>query len=533
MGLNKTENNKHEDSDSTLKSKASGQTVFVREATGLVKSASLLDAFSLNISNMSIGALLGVMGLTLVYLPSMSGVNLVLASVLGFLIAIPQIVVYTMMSSRVPRTGGDYVWVTRSLGGFLGTSISFMGYTLETMAYMALIVLSAVFAIGSVGLALGQQGFFGLAVPSGIQGAQPYLQFGVGAAIFAALIALNIFKPKAGYKLVSALTAFGVTITLVAIGVLLHAGRAGVESYINSLGISGVTYSSLASSYKGPTFNFAATLSIMPLMAAFVYPWLNAAPAVGSEVKNTRALKMSIPLAALTSFALLTAAFGTLYYVGGLPFINQALSNQTLVFDYSFNFWTLAMGVAGNSALAALLGLGWIVWNIGILAYGIIVVSRYLFAGSFDRFLPEKLSYVSPKWSSPLVAHIVDLVITITLVGLAAVFYGGFSGLFGAIIASMIYFAFVGISAAIYATRKEKGAAKTILIVAGALNAAVFLFITYQFLSAPSVWGITPLSEAYVVGTFLAGAIIYTASKRIHTRKGLNIALAYKEIPPE
>ncbi len=513
--------------------KTHSQTVFVREATGLVKSASLLDALSLNISNMSIGALLGVMGLTLVLLPSTSGVNLVMASVLGFLIAVPQIVVYTMMSSRQPRTGGDYVWVTRSLGGLLGTSISFMGYTLETMAYMALIVLSAVFAIGSVGLALGGQGFLGLAVPSGTPGAQPLLQFAVGAAVFAALIALNVFKPKAGYRLVSALTVFGVATTLVAVATLLHAGRAGVESYVDGLGISGVTYASLASKYTGPTFSFAATMSIMPLMAAFVYPWLNAAPAVASEIKNTRALKLSIPLAAATSFALLTLTLGTLYYVGGQAFINQALSNPTLVYDYSFNFWTLAMGVSGNQALATLIGLGWIVWNLGILAYGIIVVSRYLFAGAFDRFLPEKLSYVSPKWSSPLVAHLADLIITVTLVGLAAVFYGGFSGLFGAIIASMIYFASVGISAAIYALRKETGAPRIVLVAAGAANAAVFLYITYQFLSAPTVWGITPLSEAYVVGTFLAGAVIYNASKRIHMKRGINIALAYKEIPPE
>ncbi|MEM0272323.1 MAG: APC family permease [Thermoprotei archaeon] len=530
MGYN---NGEPRDTDDSLKPRPPSQGVFVREATGLVKSASLLDAFSLNISNMSIGALLGVMGLTLVLLPSTSGVNLVYASILGFLAAIPQIVVYTMMSERVPRTGGDYVWVTRSLGGFLGTSVSFMGYTLETMAYMALIVLSAVFAIGSVGLALGQQGFLGLAVPGNVQGAQPYLQFAVGALIFASLIALNIFKPKAGYRFVTALTAFGVTITIVAIGVLLHAGRSGVAAYINSLGISGVTYSSLASGYSGPSFNFAATISILPLLAAFVYPWLNAAPAVGGEIKNRRALKLSVPLAALTSFALLTASFATLYYVGGQAFINQALSNPTLVYDYSFNFWTLAMGVAGNTALATLIGLGWIVWNIGILAYGIIVVSRYLFAGSFDRFLPEKLSYVSPKWNSPLVAHIVDLAITVALVGLAAVFYGGFSGLFGAIIASMIYFAFVGVSATIYALRKEKGAAKAALTTAGALNAAVFLYIAYQFLSAPGVWGITSLSEAYVVGTFLAGAAIYTISKRVHTKRGLNIALAYKEIPPE
>jgi hypothetical protein len=41
-------------------------TMFVREATGLVKQASFLDSISLNISNMSAGAALGTIGFTMI-----------------------------------------------------------------------------------------------------------------------------------------------------------------------------------------------------------------------------------------------------------------------------------------------------------------------------------------------------------------------------------------------------------------------------------------------------------------------------------
>ena len=49
-------------------------TSFVREATGLVKQASLLDSIGLNISNMSAGAALGAIGFTIIAV-DVSGVN--------------------------------------------------------------------------------------------------------------------------------------------------------------------------------------------------------------------------------------------------------------------------------------------------------------------------------------------------------------------------------------------------------------------------------------------------------------------------
>ena len=139
--------------------------VFVRESTGLVKNVSLLDALTLNMGNMSAGAALATIGFTMASLSSVAGVNLVYASIIAFILSVPQIVVYSLMGSRIKRTGGDYVWMTRSFGGPLGGSLSFMGYVLETQVYFALIVLSMVFAIGSVGLAMGNSSFLGPRAP--------------------------------------------------------------------------------------------------------------------------------------------------------------------------------------------------------------------------------------------------------------------------------------------------------------------------------------------------------------------------------
>jgi amino acid transporter len=509
--------------------------VFVREATGLVKNVSFLDAITLNISNMSAGAALAIIGFTMVLLPSIAGANLVYGSIMAFVLSFPQIVVYTMMTRRIPRTGGDYVWVSRAFGGFWGSAFSFMGYTVETMAYLALITLSAIFAIGSVGVSLGYESLLGLALPGNIPGADVVSQFVLGAIIFAVLIGINILRPKIGYKLVSVLSIIGILSMIVSMLVLLSAGRQGVVNYINFLATIGFkgTYNSVASSYSGPGFDFGATLFLLPFFAIFVYPWINAAPAVASELKGKNTLKWNVPIASVIVFLLVTASFAILYYVGGFEFVNAGLANPGLVFDYSFNFWTLAMGVSGNVAVSWFIGIGWILWNIAILAYGIIVISRYMFAQAFDRFLPAKLAYISPKWGSPVVAHLIDLVVTIFLIGGAAFLYGPLSALFGAVVASMIYFIVIGLAAVAYAVRKEKGGSRTILAVSGILMALVFAYITYQFLAYPTVWGGNTFAYSYVVISFVLGMAIYLASKMYHSRRGIDITLAYKEIPPE
>ncbi len=511
--------------------------VFVRQATGLVKHVSMLDAISLNLGDMSAGAAVATIGFTTILMSTMAGVNLVYASLLAFVLSIPQIIVYTIMNRRVHRTGGDYIWTSRVFGGMFGGSLAFMGYSLETLAYLALIALSTVFAIGSVGVSLGYNGMLGLALSGGTPGAIPWLQFLIAAAIFAALIAVNIFRPRIGYKIVTVAILIGIVVLLLSIGTLFFAGRTGVENYIATLHSNqgfNETYTQVSQSYTGGGFNFMNTLLLLPFFAIFVYPWMNAAPAVSSEIKGKNGIRWAIPISVIIVMLLVTGAFATMYYVGGFSFINGALSNPTLVYDYSFNFWTLAMGVSNSYILSLIIGVGWIVWDIAILAYGIIVFSRYIFAQAFDRFLPEKLAYISPRYSSPVAAHVFDLVITVALIGGAAFLYGPFSSLYGAVVAAMIYFVFIGLAAVIYAIKHDKNiSSKFTLVIAGILMAAVFGYITYQFLAYPLVWGGNYLAYGYVVISFVAGIVLYSISKKSNAKKGIDITMAFKEIPPE
>lgn len=505
--------------------------IFVREATGLVKNVSFLDAIAINVSYMSIGAALALIGFTMLLLPTVTGVNLVYGSAIAAALTIPQMVVYTVMQRRVSRTGGDYVWLSRSLGGFLGSTITFTGITLETMPYLALIALSTVFAIGSVGATMGYSLISSLAVP----GASPLYQFLVGSAIVAALIGLNIVRPRIGFKIISLFWVVGVVSVVLAVSVLLSAGQQGVANYVNSLKIANTTYVSVTNSYQGSTsFSLASTLLVLPFFALFSYPWFNATPSVGSELKGRRTVLWNTPVSLLIAFLMLTLPFATMYYVGGFAFTNAALSNSNLVNNYSFNFWTLAMGVSNNILLQLIIGLGWILFTMAVLAFGIITISRYILAQAFDRFLPDRLAYVSPRYGSPVAAHLLDLVVTVLLIGLASFLYGTISSLYGAVVASMIYFAFVGGAAIVYAIRRERtGKIRTVLVIAGLLQILVFSYLTYEFFAYYTVWGGNPLAYGYIVTTLVAGIIIYLVSRKRHANKGMNLSLAFKEIPPE
>jgi amino acid transporter len=510
-------------------------TVFVREATGLVKNVSLIDAISMNAAWMGLGANISLVALYTVFFPTMSGVNLVYGSVIGFLLVLPQMYIYTIIHRRMPRTGGDYVWMSRQIGGLFGSALGLTGACLNFIAFVAIITLSAVFSIGSVGLALGNPSYLGLALPGNLSGSDPMSQFVLGSVIFTVLVVINIVSPKYAIKLLTILVVIGVVGIIAAVAVLLGGGRAGVVNYVNSLGIKNLTYDSVASSYTGSSFDLGNTMLLMPFYFNFLFPWFNMSTIAGSELRAKNTLRWSVPISGFSVFIIWTVVFATLYSVAGFPFINAAFGNSTLVYDYGFNFWTLAMGVANNFVLSLALGAVWIIWNIIFLMVTIMAVARYILALSFDRFLPSKFAYVSPRFNSPVVAHLLDLILAVILIGATVFYYGPLSALSTTAIGPMVFFMFVAIASILYGIRtaSEKSSVRITLVIAGAISAVVFAFVSYQFVTLPSIYGGNLLSYSFLLGSFVGGLLIYIASKQYLKKQGLDLSLIFKEIPPE
>ena len=71
------------------------------------------------------------------------------------------------------------------------------------------------------------------------------------------------------------------------------------------------------------------------------------------------------------------------------------------------------------------------------------------------------------------------------------------------------------------------------MIVSGTLTAVVFAYLLYPFLVSPAVWGGNPFAYGYVVASFIVGAVLYFVSKSYNKSRGIDVTLAYKQIPPE
>ena len=103
---------------------------FVREATGLVRDFSAFDSLMINL--VAIGALFSFTNVIFAA-DFYSDANLIVAAMVALLLCLPYASLYIILSIAMPRSGDDYVWMSRSLSPVLGFLANF---------YITLIVLS-------------------------------------------------------------------------------------------------------------------------------------------------------------------------------------------------------------------------------------------------------------------------------------------------------------------------------------------------------------------------------------------------------
>src|SRR4029450_2775475 len=99
--------------------------VFVRKATGLVRGWSTRDAFiyaAFSINLVTLG--LYIFG----YAPFIPDGSLLWAVLLAGAYLVVQAITYASLIAAMPRAGGDYVWISRVLGGGIGFVLAVTGW---------------------------------------------------------------------------------------------------------------------------------------------------------------------------------------------------------------------------------------------------------------------------------------------------------------------------------------------------------------------------------------------------------------------
>src|ERR1700724_2004776 len=100
-------------------------SLFLRNATGLVKAWSTFDAFIYSFMSVNL-VTLGLYGMSFAYF--VPDGQLLSAVILTGVLVTFLIVVYAGLVTAMPRTGGDYAWQSRVLGGGIAFVLAVTGW---------------------------------------------------------------------------------------------------------------------------------------------------------------------------------------------------------------------------------------------------------------------------------------------------------------------------------------------------------------------------------------------------------------------
>jgi amino acid transporter len=285
---------------------------------------------------------------------------------------------------------------------------------------------------------------------------------------------------------------------------------------------------------------------MMPLVF-WIVGFFNGSPQIGGEVKRARSTQFTaMVIATLVNgavVALLAILVQTL--IGGrflscLGFLwweHPDLLGLSVTPDFNF----LVSVLSRSAPVVALLGLGYVFWATNGTPNIIAFVTRGLLAYSFDRMAPEAMGEVNERTHTPIKA-----IIFTAIMGLVAIFIivtVEQASLLSSMMAQMFAYLVMSAAAIVFpykfaklwesSTGGQKVFGVPLLTIAGVISMAFILLMSYYFGFYSMFGANTPLSLAVVAATILVSALYYFGYRAYQKSRGIDVDLAYKEIPPE
>ena len=522
--------------------------VFVREATGLTRRLGARDALMFNLLNMGIPWTFLYISFAAIQFP---GANLPLTVVIGFPLIIVTAATYYMLTSLMPRTGGDFVWV----GRIIHPAIGFMNNFALAIFFISFVgpVSGWLFSFGigtmllNLSATTGNQGYVTLA--SQLNGPVPTMLAGL---IVLSIITLSLMAGlKWAFRFQWAMFGLAMLGVLTFLGVMATTSNATFVTNFNAM--SGLKYDQVVSQANsaGYFLGFTLTGTLLGSTYSFLnYYGFNFSTFVGGEIRNSNRTQLYGIIGSTVVFAVfMFLVFQSAYNVMGQQFLH-ASSYLSLSGNSA---WTLPSGAVlqylviyanSNPIVGVLVPLAIIGSVLGSLATIMLAVVRQTFAWSFDRILPTKFADLDSRFHSPIFALALVVAISVIFVILNA---------FTTILTYLSYetsglwatTAIVGLAAAVLPFRRKDLASlisrnrKTALVVCGIVTflgsaAVAAIALSPAYLTATTGGAsISPLNVAGLFLTFIVGFVIYLVSYGIRKRDGIDLSLNMRVIPPE
>jgi amino acid transporter len=388
--------------------------VFTRASSGLVRSVGTTDA-----------VYYGVMAITVAYvvfivaaLPAYPGASMEWSTLITMVGSICLGLVYALLAAVYPRSGGEYVFLSRTVHPLVGFVISFTQtfwyafYFGVNGAFFSIFGLAPLFTV--LGLQLNSTGLVNLGTwftsPAGI--------FIVGT-LMVLLIGGIVFTGMRGYFRVQ---RWGGTIALgsVLLTILLFAlGAAGVLNFqhaFDSLAGSGA-YQKVIAGATAAKQPLSWSTQLGPTLAFMIWPAFSLLFSVNmvsfsGEIKNVRRGQLYGIVGSMVVSALLM--IGLMYFgrhaVGTNWLIAASTPGVKLGLPLSPYLNNYAAILGGNPLLTILISF-WVVLVIPYaLGSNVIYGSRAILAWSLDGLAPQRAGDVSDRYHSPVVAIVVMIV---------------------------------------------------------------------------------------------------------------------------
>ncbi len=529
--------------------------IFLRKASGLIRTASGTDTFIYNLGVVSIG--LGV-GTMLYYGPAFypQGNLLIGCALAGIGMAMIAFGFITW-TVTLPRSGGIYVFGSRILPPALALTMSFVEitawlfYCAIAAYWIVILALSPMF--GALGLLTGNESFTAISTWM----LEPWVTFFLGSAILVLSGVILSFGMRFYLALNKWVFLLAMASTIFLIVTLAMASREQFVGNLNELvgPAMGVAdpYNAIIASGKEKgwgeaSFDWWQTILVsnwafLPLVgAAFSI-------AIGGEIKSVEKSQtwgMLGAVASATFFWIVTIWLAL--EVFGFEFLGTSVFNAvsangglTTPTDPAV---TLLTGILTKSPLITLItsiGLAlWMwCWIPAMHTFGV----RAIVAWSFDRVAPAPLAKISETYHTPIVAIVVTAIFNIMCMA-AFVFVPWFSKIVILIEAAVLAWSVVLFAGIFFPYKRPELYAKSplanrkmfglpIMTVGCFLGFIASQFYFWTLFFDPTAAGHDPAQVAIVAGVFLFGICFYYVMKMIRKAQGIDVTLAFKEIPIE
>jgi len=408
-------------------------SLFVRKASGLVRSWSVFDAFIYATFSINLVTL----GLFIFSYCYYFGGNLISALVIGGAFTIFEVIVYASLISVMPRAGGDYVWQSRILGRGLGFILSVTGWWFILWLWVPLYGQILVYEVITPLLAIAglrDAALFFTQTPNGLL---------IGSLIVCALVFVYIAVGMKWYARIQKFCFWGGMVGLVLVFILLLVGNNatftenlqtivpdmfGTDPSVNLVATT-QTLGEAAGTAAAPLdqLRVLGSLALIP-MVVFFNLWPNWGSTLYGEVRGASDYRRNFW--GMAGAVIVTAVLGIIFFllIGktiGWDFYNKA---NGAFWNYTFGYTTdaPAMPFWPYPALFAafmvksrliqflvilLMSLWWFGWS------GTVFLSstRVIFAAAFDRMLPEWVSKVGARSQTPVNALLLMVIPSIII----------------------------------------------------------------------------------------------------------------------